>query len=209
MKTNTKILVLTVLSFLLLKYRIHTTQSYFYLFLIWNLFLAFVPLGLSTYLSQNINKYSVFAIFPIWLLFLPNAPYIFTDLIHLGKYSKMGFWYDLVLISSFASTGMLAYFITVKQMYVILKQYLKPKNVQLLFVFIAFLNGFGIYLGRFLRWNSWDIIHKPNKLFLEIFTRLRHPIVHINSWLFTVAFGSILALGFWRIVIQELKNEKL
>ena len=208
MKNNKILLALSILSFLLLKYRIHITHSYFYLFLIWNLFLAFVPLGLTTYLSENINKYSVLLIFPIWLLFLPNAPYIVTDLIHLNQYSKMGFWYDFVLISSFASAGLLAYFESIKQMDLILKQYLDTKTVQILFVFIAFLNGFGIYLGRFLRWNSWDIIHKPNALFLAIYSLIRHPIAHLNLWLFTSVIGMFLALGFWWIQTQELKNEK-
>jgi uncharacterized membrane protein len=202
MKNHYKVLVaLSILSFLILRYRIHITNNFFYLFLVWNLFLAYVPLVISTFLEKK--RYTKFIILPmllVWLAFLPNAPYIITDLMHLAKRSSMTIWYDSLLIMSFASAGMLAYFLSIKQMYSVLIVAFKLKHSRFIFILIAFLNGFGIYLGRFSRWNSWDILQKPKTLFSEISLYIMHPIAHQNIWIFTLVMGSLLAIGTYAVL---------
>jgi uncharacterized membrane protein len=202
MKNAYKILIaLSVLSFLILRYRIHITNNFFYLFLVWNLFLAYVPLVISAFLEKK--KHAKFILFPmllVWIVFLPNAPYIITDLMHLARRSSMTIWYDSLLIMSFSSAGMLAYFLSIKQMYGVLMQSFRLKYSRFVFILIAFLNGFGIYLGRFSRWNSWDILQEPKTLFSEITLYIMHPITHQNIWIFTFMMGSLLAIGTYAVL---------
>ncbi len=206
-KTHKIIIALSVIGFVLLKYRIHVTHSYFYLFLVWNLFLALVPLAFTEYLqTKQFDKYILLLLSVPWLLLLPNAPYILTDFIHLSKASKMSFWYDFLLIGTFTLAGMLAYFLSLNQMIALFRIYYTEKILNIAVLIIAFLNGFGIYLGRFSRWNSWDILHRPISLFNEILQYLAHPIMHQNVWLFTFLFGVLLSFG--RIIFSSLKVTK-
>ena len=204
MKTPYKILTsLSILSFLMLRYRMHSAHNYFYLFLVWNLFLAYVPLLISASLvNKKVSKMALIPLLLVWLAFLPNAPYIITDLMHLSNRSTMSIWFDSLLIISFASAGMLAYFVSIIQMNAVLKTNFNLKSSKALFVLIAFLNGFGIYLGRFSRWNSWDILQEPKTLFTEISMYLKHPVQHQQIWIFTIMMGSLLAIGTYGVLSQ-------
>lgn len=61
------------------------------------------------------------------------------------------------------------------------------------------LSGFGVYLGRFPRWNSWDVFHRPQLLFHDIASRVLDPLQHAHTWGFTLGFGTLLILAylFW------------
>lgn len=91
-----------MLCFFLLVFRIKTTHDYFGLFLVWNLFLAFIPLGIAWYVEAQAQlakqELQLFTALAVWLLFLPNAPYVITDLIHLSYSPEEWFWYDVVTI---------------------------------------------------------------------------------------------------------------
>ncbi len=94
--------------------RIKITGSYFFLFLVWNLFLALIPFAISTYLvsKPEISKVRLFLWATVWLLFLPNAPYIVTDLVHLKLHNPFWGWFDVLLLVSFAINGLLLYFLS-------------------------------------------------------------------------------------------------
>jgi uncharacterized membrane protein len=159
-----------LLSIVLLMIRMKLNQSFFFLFLVWNLFLAVIPFALTIYLSSNpkLNKYSLLLWFGVWLLFLPNAPYIITDLLHLKKGSYHLLWLDILVVTSFALNGLLLFFLSLLDMKVILNVYINKKYLNFLYAFILFLSGFGVYLGRFLRYNSWEIIQNPIDLLNDI-----------------------------------------
>ena len=162
---------------ILLLLRVKLTKSIFLIFLIWNLFLAIIPYGITFIMQwQQVlqKRYSKFILGIIWLLFLPNAPYIVSDLQHIMHHQGVVRIYDTVTISAFAILSLLFMSFSVKDMIRILK--LKRPTIFLLTLFL--LCGFGIYLGRYLRWNSWDIIQNPTTLMEDIYMRLRYPIYH-------------------------------
>ncbi len=162
MKTNFNRLIysFTTFSIMLFVYRLFKSEQLSYIFLLWNLFLAFIPWWISSYLKQK-NSFQLkhIPLFALWLLFLPNAPYILTDLFHLRVRNPLPLWFDLVLILSFALIGMLVFLKSLKDVFNILKNYLNPFYFACVTPFIFWLISFGLYLGRFLRFNCWDIIH--------------------------------------------------
>jgi uncharacterized membrane protein len=147
--------------------------------------------------------------FALWLLFLPNAPYIITDFIHLQHLKSNILWLDAILIGVYAFSGLLFYFISVQDMEELLQRHYHPKKVKYLLWMLPFLVGFGIYLGRFLRWNSWDIIQRPQNLLQDMVGILTYPMEHQGVWLVTLLFGFGLTIGyqmFKRIGFFKLKN---
>lgn len=188
-----------LLSFVLLMIRIKLSHSLFYLFLVWNLFLAFIPFAITSYFiqKQKSNKLGLFIWFCIWLLFLPNAPYIITDLIHL-RLNKNGYlWLDILVVSAFACNGILLFHLSVLDMKSILQNHFKKHTVKYTVLLICFLSGFGVYLGRFLRYNSWEILSNPKYLFFDILNIIAKPQFNKEAWLFTLLFGLFLSIGFW------------
>lgn len=202
---------LTGLSLILLMFRLKLTQSYFFLFLVWNLFLAAIPFFITFHLStrKKVPKYRLLLWFGLWLLFLPNAPYIVTDFIHLQHLKSNIVWLDTLLIATYALCGLLFYFISVKDMEELLHRHFQHKKIKYVFWMIPFLVGFGIYLGRFLRWNSWDIIQRPHILIQDVWEIIAFPMRHKGAWLVTILFGCALAIGyriFKRIRFFKPKN---
>lgn len=187
------------LSMVLLMVRMKLTDSFFYLFLVWNLFLAVIPFAITTYLVSipKLNKIGLVVWFSAWLLFLPNAPYIITDLLHLKISPNHLLWLDVLVVSSFALNGLLMFSLSLLDMETLLNQYLKRKTTKFVMIFILFLSGFGVYLGRFLRYNSWEILQHPSDLFNDIFNIILLPNQHLEAWLFTFLFGAFLSIGFW------------
>lgn len=185
------IFMVASVSLFLLMLRLKITNSFFYLFLVWNLFLAAVPMIVTFYLShkKQLNKYGVAVWFLVWLLFLPNAPYIVTDAIHLRLSSTDIIIFDSFLIGIFAFAGLLFYCVSMRDMEHVLRQFVSPKKINLGVRILPFLVGLGIYLGRFLRWNSWDILKAPQILMTDIFEIIRFPLEHKVAWVTTLGFG--------------------
>ena len=179
--------------------RIDRTGSGYYRFLLVNLFLACVPLFFSTMLRVT-NRLRVHwtimaGLAALWLLFLPNAPYILTDLLHLTRPSDAPAWYDLALLLSCAGTGLLVGYLSLVDVQGIVAHRFTP-IVGWIFALVSLvLSGFAMYLGRFLRWNSWDVLFTPT-LVLEIAGALLHPLDHMRPLAVTLVFGAIFALGY-------------
>ena len=208
-KTFALLSISMTLSIVLLMIRMKITHSFFFLFLVWNLFLAVIPFGISTYLVSlpKLNKIGLFLWFCVWLLFLPNAPYIVTDLIHLRmSYSNL-IWLDILIVSSFAYNGLLLFYLSILDMKQILQPYLTKTIISYSLTAILFLSSFGVYLGRFLRYNSWEIISNPKYLFVDIINMLTQPFANKEAWLFTILFGSFLSVGF--LIFNHIKKHQL
>jgi uncharacterized membrane protein len=188
-----------LLSIALLLIRIKLHQSMYLSFLVWNLCLAIIPFAITTGLmsSKKTNKLVLFFFFGIWFLFLPNAPYIVTDLMHLTRTDQNFLWLDILMIVSFAFNGLILFFLSLSDMEKLLKPYLKPRVLTLLMLAIFGLNAFGVYLGRFLRYNSWEIINNPLALFSDIFEIIVKP--NVEAWVFILTFGSFLAISYWML----------
>lgn len=165
-----------------------------------NLFLAWLPLLFSTLFIQH-QKHKVFLtgkriLFGIlWLLFYPNAPYIVTDIIHLGEaFNSVPVWFDFILITAFAVTGLLIGYVSLAQLHDVVRRRW-GMTVGWIFVgSITVVTSFGIYVGRILRWNSWDMVTHPGLLMSDMI-RLIHPVVEPSVIMIILTFSvGLLAL---------------
>ncbi|MFD2824099.1 DUF1361 domain-containing protein [Lacinutrix iliipiscaria] len=175
------------------------THSFTYIFLIWNLFLAVIPYAITMTLKskRHLNSYALSFWCCVWLLFLPNAPYIITDLLHLSNINNSMLWLDVLLLTSFAYNGLIVFFLSVFDMQILIASRLSKNKTRYFINIVFMLTGFGVYLGRFLRYNSWDILQQPLALLEDISIMILQPRAHIEIWLFTFCFGSFLMLSFW------------
>lgn len=193
--------IISILCFGFSIFRFMYTDTKVFLFLNWNLFLAFVPWAVTsiTILKPSIQKYklTIFILLGIWLLFFPNAPYILTDLFHLRLNSNMPKWFDLILILSFAWTGLIFGYLSLWDIEKILSKSLNQVWISLISVSLMFIGSFGIYLGRYLRWNSWDILSEPFHLIYDITDRLVNPFDHPRTWGVTIFMGIFLNMIYW------------
>lgn len=187
------------LSVVLVTLRVFLTHELWFVFLLWNLFLALVPFGLSTMLGLSAGKLKARVLLPVgvvWMLFFPNAPYILTDLFHLEPRPGVPYWYDLALILSCAWNGLMLAYASLTDMQALVARRL-GRGAGWAFATVALLlSSFGIYLGRYLRFNSWDVITNPLTLFYDILTRLVHPFAHPKTWGVTLLYGVFLLLGY-------------
>ena len=172
-----------------------------FLFLNWNLFLAIIPYLLTTWLiiQPKIQQYKIVVglIICLWLLFFPNAPYILTDLFHLRLKSSMPIWFDLILILSFAWTGILFGFLSLWDIEHVFSKFMKQKYIFAISIILLFLSSFGVYLGRYLRWNSWDIVQNPFQLVYDIGDRFINPFIHTRTWGMTILMGVFLSILYF------------
>jgi uncharacterized membrane protein len=160
-KFNHSILLLSVFSIILLCIRIVKTSELSFIFMVWNLFLGFVPFWISQYLykQKQLHKSAFFLIGFVWLLFLPNAPYMLTDLFHLHPKSYLPIWFDLVLILSFAITGLVLFYQSILQIIQVVKFHCPSLHHPLYLIVLFLAVSYGVYIGRFLRVNSWDVLN--------------------------------------------------
>ena len=184
----------------LLAFRVWYSGSFDYVFLVWNLFLAFIPFAISTILvlhEESIKSFLVLLmLIAFWLLFFPNAPYILTDLFHWQTKGYVSLWYDLTMILSFGWNGLVLGFISLADVQRVLTKRFSPLFGWASVICVLILSSFGIYLGRYLRWNSWDIFINPRGLAHDILERILNPIIHLEVWAMTIVFSVFLALCY-------------
>ncbi len=135
-------------------------------------------------------------LFSIWLAFLPNAPYILTDFLHLRSRPPIPLWYDIALLGSFAGTGLLMGYSSLADAQALVAHRYSAMHGWALAFTALLLSGFGIYLGRFLRWNRWDALTNPAGLLLDISERAVDPLSHPRTLGVTVLYGVGLSLGY-------------
>lgn len=200
--------VSTLFSIGLVAFRIIYTGHLMFLSMVWNLFLAFIPFVLSKWMYNNIQYRSRFAFLvslAIWLLFIPNAFYIITDLFHLKQKPDCPLWYDLVLLFSFAWNGLMLGIISVNQMEKMFT-YIFNKNYQIVFIVpVMFLNSFGVYIGRFLRFNSWDVVSNPVLLIKDIAYLIIHPLRNRVDWGMITCYAILMTLIY--LSLKKLSKE--
>ena len=181
--------------------RIIWTGNIRYGFLVWNLVLAWLPLLLALFACDEYREgpghsWRFRALAAAWLLFFPNAPYIFTDLIHLTTHYYGHFWVDLVLILLCALTGLVLGFLSLFLMQAVVARMIGRVASWLFIAAVAALSGFGIYLGRFLRFNSWDVLFKPLALCHGIGQWAANPMAHPTSYAFPALFATFLFIAY-------------
>jgi len=190
----------TALCLTLVAFRVHFTSSVMFVFLVWNIFLALIPYGVSTllilYHERIKNRWVLVLPFMLWLCFFPNAPYILTDLFHLKQRHGVPYWYDLALILFFAWNGLMLGFASLMDMQVVMTRHFNRWIGWMMAVGSLVLGSFGIYLGRYLRWNSWDVISAPTGLLRDISVRVLDPTAHLQTYGVTIIFSVFLVISY-------------
>jgi uncharacterized membrane protein len=165
--------------------------------LIWNLFLAWAPYLCSLWVAYLHRRHQgqwwrLLIPSALWLIFFPNAPYIITDLWHLRERPPIPMWYDIGFFVSFAWTGCLLGIASLRAMQCVVQSFLGRVMSWLFAIGVLGLSGFGIYLGRFLGWNSWDLIVNPGAVLSDMAAWLLHPRTHLQAYVFALLFAAIL-----------------
>ncbi len=171
-----------------------------YLFLLWNLFLAWIPylaaLRVGQLQRRAASRLPQMLGLLVWLAFLPNAPYIVTDFVHFRPLAPIPLWFDLVLLFATASTGLLLGLLSLHETHWILRRWFSHSSTWLLVLGAIGLAGFGVWLGRFQRWNSWDLVTRPHDLLRDIVATLseRHELLHAAG--ISALLSGILLVGY-------------
>ncbi len=201
MNLQKRILLPVAFTLMLLAVRIIITGQLNYIFLAWNLFLAWIPFAISNKLekNKNVSGWKIYSLLFLWLLFLPNAPYIITDFFHLRQRTPVPYWYDILLLFSAAFNGLMLGLLSLQKVESFLVLKFGSRKTTLVIFVSLFLCAFGIYIGRFLRWNSWDILTNPGDIAEDIFDRLLNPFEHFKTWSVTILFGTFLSLVYFSV----------
>ena len=191
------ILKLVAFCMILLTIRALKTHQYSFFFLLWNLFLAWMPYWIIRNFDRFKTRCGRFFIIGLTLLFLPNAPYLLTDLFHLTKNLVAPMWFDLVLILSFSLLGLILFIAATEHLFRILSSFFRSTVLFNCMKFLVILsNGYGIYLGRYLRFNSWDILSNPDDLALQMF----YSVFDSNNYKETLAVTFTFTIFLYLII---------
>lgn len=192
-------------TFLLILARFQFTGIHIFFFLLWNLFLAWIPLFFSYQLKVG-AKYRIWnlLIFLGWLLFFPNSLYLVTDLVHLKQSSEAPEWFDIILLFSAVSNGLMMGYSSLIKIEIFLANYFRKSTVNLIVFGSFIISCFGVYLGRFLRWNSWDVLTKPTIILDQLGLRFTNPATHSRAILMTLVLS--LFFGLFYLTIRKLPH---
>lgn len=205
-------LAFSLFCFVLVEFRVAYSGYLTYSFLLWNLFLAWIPylisFALTFFPSLRLHKLLSIGLIALWLLFFPNAPYILTDLFHLQERPIVPIWFDLALILSFALHALFLAFVSLSDLHDYLASHYH-KYWAWAFSFISLvLSGFGIYLGRYLRWNSWDLLTNPKELIKDIGVIFANPTIYVRPYAMTLVFAILLIFCFLLVRSFRWRNAK-
>ena len=175
-------------------------DAYGFRFLIWNLFLAWIPLLLALLIYDRYRRGRPLLVLApalvLWLLFLPNAPYIVTDFVHLSRVSRAPLWLDGVEVSAFAWTGMLLGFVSLYLVHAVARHRFGAAAGWVGVFGVLGLVSVGVYLGRVKRWNSWDMLTQPGARLAQLHAHLADPASLARAAAVTVAVTVLLTAAY-------------
>jgi uncharacterized membrane protein len=193
--------------------RVVLSGSYQFDFLIWNLFLAWIPFGIAYFtFTLTLKRSWLYVLIPVaaflWLIFFPNAPYILTDFQHLRNPGPdIPVWFDVLLLIWFAFTGLLLGIVSLFLMQEIIRREFGRWPGWIFVVSVTCLSSTGIYMGRFLRWNSWDILRQPAELAQFTAQRMFNPslqsVIFISLFAAFFLFLYITLYAFGHLLLER------
>ena len=210
-KSLIPLVALTTWSCFLTFFRLTFAGPMYYEFLLWNAFLAWIPVFISTYLfwkiyekKEKIQPVYFWILLAVWLLFLPNAPYLLTDFVHLVPRAGVPIWYDVMLLLSYSLLGLFQFeysLIHIRQVlrrrwHVVIHSWFVP--------FVIVLMSIGLYVGRFLRWNSWDILTQPLRLVSDTIS----VVTTTSEYLTAIGYiaGTAILLGLFHYLLHTVRD---
>jgi len=208
------LLAASAVSVILARARMAYSNSDDYISLVWNLILAWIPfIFASVAYVVSWSRKLLFIVVPVcalvWLAFFPNAPYILTDFQHLTtNFSNAPLWYDVLMLVWFAWTGLFLGVVSLYLMQEIVTRTFGRATGWIFTIVVTVLSSIGIFLGRFYRWNSWDILGDPLPIAQDVMGWLRHPFANLRVYGFTLLFTLLflfvyLAIHAFGRVMQE------
>ena len=213
------LVVASIISVVLEKLHARVNGSDDYANLAFNLFLAWIPFlaAVLAYLTRR-NRITFYLIMPIctlvWLIFFPNAPYLLTDFQHLANAGgNAPIWLDVILLIWFAWTGLMLGIASLYLMQEIITDLSNPWMGWIFAIAMTTLSSIGVYLGRFLRWNSWDLLYDPMLIVKDMYGIVRHPISNLPTYVFTILFTLLflfiyLTIHVFGSMIQERRTRE-
>lgn len=210
----------TVFSVAIWRVRADYSGTVHYHFLIWNLFLAWIPFIISymTYIAR-LTRRQIYFVIPVaaflWLIFFPNAPYLLTDFQHLARiqWQDLPVWYDVMMLIWFAFTGLLLGVVSLFLMQEIVRREFGRWAGWGFVAVVAGLTSVGVYVGRFLRLNSWDIFSDPRSLALNTIQSAQDSGLRSIGFvtLFTAffLFLYITLYAFGHLLVERQTNEPM
>jgi uncharacterized membrane protein len=175
--------------------------------LVWNLFLAWIPYGLGrsiVRLARGSRHGTGLLVLPtaLWLLFLPNAPYVVTDLVHVARFPPPLWLPAALFISAFALVALVLGLATLFDVHRVVRRRLGHRWGAAFAATVCLLCGLGVWMGRVLRWNSWDALHSPFRVVQATLERL---VAGPGGPVFVLAFGALLHALYARTAGRSLR----
>jgi uncharacterized membrane protein len=183
----------------LLIVRSAATGQFQFRFLVWNLLLAVIPYPLALASDGIVRSRWWWTAGPtllLWLLFLPNAPYLVTDLVHLSQRNNVPYWYDTLLYGSFALTGMLLCFGSVALIHSAIRDRFGQGRGWVVAISSLLLSAYGLYLGRIERLNSWNALDSPTTIARRVLAPLHSPLENARTIGFVALYGALLCVSY-------------
>lgn len=180
-----------------------------YWFLLWNLLLAWIPLLFAVILGIRLRRTSWLAVSNLfltvlWLGFLPNSFYILTDFIHLHVSGEVSLLYDIVMLSSFVFSAFTVGLISLLVIHHELIKHVKVRDAHVLIGLVLLICSFAIYLGRYMRWNTWDVLVNPAGVLFDVSDRIIDPAASPQFLVTTLTFFALL-VSIYVVVWQAVQ----
>jgi uncharacterized membrane protein len=186
-----------------------------YYYFIWNLALAWVPLGLALWLESTLHvklwsSWSALLLTLIWLLFLPNSFYVISGFVHLTELSRADLAFDVMMFASFGLNGLILGYLSLFLVHSELRRRLSALTCGLLVGTVLLLSSLAIYMGREMRWNSWDVVVNPAGLLFDVSDRLlnvqSYPELVYTTFGYFLILSSIYAVILY--MVRALRQQK-
>lgn len=194
--------------------RIYDTRSPMYLFLVWNLVLAWLPYMISLWADARVRRtpdawWRLLLPGALWLLFFPNAPYIVTDFVHFRHNTGVPWWYDVGMLGLFAWSGCFLGVVSLQTMQMIATRFVGRVGSWLFVLGAVGLSGLGVYMGRVLRWNSWDVLTDPTQILRDIAFLILHPRHNTLAFGFSAMFAALTLVCYLTFVSVARRDRQL
>lgn len=201
--------ILCTVSIALLLARTIATDSSRYVFLLWNLVLAAVPVFVAIWLVRRVHahgwlKWQQVALTVLFLGFLPNSFYLITDFVHLRDTFEVSLIYDVVLLASFMWSALTLGYVAVYIVHREIKKRFSENTSLAIIGGLFFITSFAIYLGRYTRWNTWDLLLQPAGLLFDVSDRFVNPSVHADTYVTTITLF-LLIFSLYIVIYEAIK----
>lgn len=200
------LVVSTLVSLGLFGYGAWRNHSLVYGYLVWNLFLAWLPLLFAIRLVALLrhklwSSWEALSVSLLWLVFLPNSFYMISDFIHLQDVQRVDVLYDTLMFTSFIYTGVVLGFSSLYLVHMQLRRRLVVRAAAGWIAVTLFICSAAVYAGRDLRWNSWDVLTNPGGLLFDLSDRLQHLAAYPQMLVTVITFFVLLSSMYgllWR-----------